>query len=78
MALWRSGVTGAVRLQFVVGCNGRVDSTTVVVRESTDSLFTSAAIATVLASEFSPAMLDGRVVPYRKEQVVRFELTQNP
>jgi TonB family protein len=78
MALWRSGVTGAVRLQFVVGCNGRVDSTTVVVRESTDSLFTSAAIATVLASEFRPAMLDGRVVPYRKEQVVRFELTQNP
>ena len=78
MALWRSGVTGAVRLQFIVGCDGRVDSTTVVVRESADTLFVSAAVTMILRSEFSPAMLNGRVVPYRKEQVIRFQLTTEP
>jgi len=78
MALWRSGVTGAVRLQFVVGCDGRVDSTTVVVRESTDTLFTSAAVTTIVGAEFIPAMLNGRVVSYRKEQVVRFQLSTAP
>jgi TonB family protein len=77
-ALRRSGVTGAVRLQFVVGCDGRVDSTTVVVRESNDTLFTSAAVTTIVGAEFTPAMLNGRAVSYRKEQVVRFQLTAAP
>lgn len=78
MALWRSKVTGAVRLQFIMGCDGRVDASTVVVRESTDTLFTRSAVTAILGSRFSPAMLNGRAVPYRKEQVIRFELRKAP
>ncbi len=78
MALWRSKVTGAVRLQFIIGCDGRVDSSTVVVRKSTDTLFTRSAVTTIVDAKFTPAMLNGRAVPYRKEQVIRFELTKAP
>lgn len=78
MALWRSGATGAVRLQFVVGCDGQVDPTTVVVREATDTLFTSAVITTILSTAFNPAILNSRVVSYRREQVIRFQLTTAP
>lgn len=78
MALWRDGVVGDVRVQFVVGCDGRVDSTTVAVLSATDSLFAKAAVTAMVASAFSPAMLDGRAVRYRREQVIRFQLSEKP
>ena len=76
--LRRRGVTGEVRLQFVIGCDGRVDSTTVVISSTTDSLFTGSAIASVVGTEFSPAMLNGRAVAYRMELAIRFRLSTGP
>jgi TonB family protein len=76
--LRRRGVTGEVRLQFVIGCDGRVDSTTVMISSTTDSLFTGSAIAAIVGTEFSPAMLNGRAVAYREELAIRFRLSTGP
>ena len=69
---------GEVRIHFTVGCDGRVDSTTVTVIRSTDSLFTRPALVSVVGSEYSPAMMNGHAVSYRLEQAVRFTITKGP
>ncbi len=68
---------GEVRVRMIVGCNGRVDSATVAVVRSTDSLFTRAAIVAIVRSEFTPATLKGHAVAYRMEQVVRFRINDD-
>lgn len=76
--LRRSGVPGEVRLRFVIRCDGRVDSTTIVISSTTDSLFTGSAIEAVVGTEFSPATLNGRAVAYRQELAIRFRLSAGP
>ena len=71
-ALRGRGITGMVALQFVVGCTGRVDSSSVRVMRATDSAFIRPAIEVVLKSRYRPALLRGRKVAVPIEQIVRF------
>jgi TonB family protein len=71
-ALKRVGKGGEVKLRFVVGCDGRVDPSTVAVIWSTDSLFSRPSVTAIVGSSFAPATLNGRVVAYWAIQKVRF------
>jgi hypothetical protein len=76
--LKRTAKGGEVQLQFVVGCDGLVDSSTVAVLRSTDSLFTRPSVKAIIGFRFSPATLNGHAVAYRLLQVVRFQMGENP
>ncbi|MEZ4379321.1 MAG: energy transducer TonB [Gemmatimonadales bacterium] len=69
-----AGKSGVVRLQFVVDCAGRVDSTSVRVITSPDERFSDAAVFAIRHTRFRPATLEGRPVVYRMEQNIRFEV----
>ena len=71
-ALRARRLTGMVALRFVVGCTGRVDSSSVRVMQATDSAFIRPAIEVVLKSTYRPAVLRGRKVAVPMEQIVRF------
>lgn len=73
-ALKRAGKGGEVKLQFVVGCDGEVDPSTVVVIWSTDSLFSRQAVTAIVGTSFAPATLNGRVVAYWAVMKVRFTM----
>lgn len=69
------GIDGTVRLRFVVGTNGRVESGSIQVVSSTNKAFESAAIKTIRESIFKPAKMRGQAVRQLVEQNIRFSLT---
>src|SRR5690606_32347907 len=71
-ALRREGTGGVVRLQYVVDCAGRVDSTSVRVLTSPDERLSDAAVFAIRHTRFTPATLEGRPVVYRMEHNIRF------
>lgn len=71
-ALRQEGTGGVVRLQYVVDCAGRVDSTSIQVITSPDERFSRAAMFAIQHTRFMPATLEGRPVVYLMEQNIRF------
>lgn len=71
-ALEVAGITGSVRLAFVVDTAGRVEPASLRVVEATAPGFESAAREALLATRFRPARARGRPVRQLAEQWVRF------
>lgn len=71
-ALEAAGVTGAVRLAFVVDTSGRVEPGSLRAVEVTAPGFEAAAREALLATRFRPARVRGRPVRQLAEQWVRF------
>jgi protein TonB len=69
------GIEGVVRVRFVVGANGRVESGSIQVVSSTNKAFEQPAINAVRRSEFRPARFQGQAVRQLVEQTIRFTLT---
>ncbi|MGD9522270.1 MAG: energy transducer TonB [Gemmatimonadales bacterium] len=69
------GIDGTVRLRFVVGTNGRVESGSIQVVSSTNKAFEPAAIKAIRESTFKPAKMRGQAVRQLVEQNIRFSLT---
>jgi small basic protein len=67
-----------VGLTFVVRCDGRADSTTIVVVSATDSAFVAPAIRAVLQSIYRPAVFRGQKVATTVPQSVRFKAESLP
>ena len=68
------GVEGSVRLSLLVNVNGTVED--VVVLEGTPvGVFEEAAKAAIRQWRFEPGQYEGRPVPVRVEQLLRFELS---
>ncbi len=70
--LRRAGVSGLVRLQFVVGSDGRVDERSIRVLTSSHPGFTLAAFQAHRGSRFKPARRGGRPVAALVQQTIRF------
>jgi protein TonB len=68
------GIDGTVRLRFVVGTNGRVESNSIQVVSSTNKAFEPAAIKAIRESIFKPAKMRGQAVRQLVEQNIRFSL----
>ncbi len=69
-------VQGEVIAQFVVDTDGRVDSTTFMVRRSTDPRFTQAVRQAVLAYRYTPAEIQGHKVKQLVQQPFEFSLSR--
>ncbi|MES2305174.1 MAG: TonB family protein [Gemmatimonadota bacterium] len=65
-------VGGKVELSFVVGCDGRVDSASIVVNSASDSAFIAPALLAMAKTEFVPATSNGKKVAMRVLQRVTF------
>lgn len=63
---------GVVELMFIVGCDGRVDSSSIVVKRASDTAFTPSAISAMAHTEFKPATSHGKKVAMRIVQRVNF------
>jgi len=74
-AMQTVGIDGSVRLRFVVGTNGRAESSSIQVVSSTNKAFEAAAIKTIRESIFKPAMMRGQAVRQLVEQNVSFKLS---
>jgi TonB family protein len=70
--LRRVGVSGLVRLQFVVGSGGRVDERSIRVLVSSHPGFLLAAFQAVRESRFKPARRGGSPTAVLVEQTIRF------
>lgn len=64
---------GVVELIFVVGCDGRVDASSVTVRSASDSVFIAPAVTAMIATQYSPAEAKGKKVAMRVMQRVTFD-----
>ncbi|HET9132805.1 MAG TPA: TonB family protein [Gemmatimonadales bacterium] len=71
-ALRRDGVEGAVRLRFIVGADGRVDTSTVDVRSASHPAFVAPAVEALAAARFRPAKAGACPVATIVETGVRF------
>lgn len=65
---------GWVRMQFVVGVDGTVETGTATVIETTDSIFVVPALRAIYASRFTPGRVRGQPVRVLVEQAVGFRL----
>lgn len=72
--LRQAGITGKVRLRFVVTARGEVDSTTIAVVQSTHPAFDTAAVRAILRWRYRPARIGADAVAQLVEQNVRFDL----
>ena len=70
--LRNAGITGRIRLEFVVDTAGRVEPGSERVLETTHELFSQAALATVGSWLFRPGRIDGRAVKVRVRMPVDF------
>ncbi|MEX0908759.1 MAG: energy transducer TonB [Gemmatimonadaceae bacterium] len=70
-----SGMIGRVVVQFVVGANGRVESGSIKVLESTNSAFAAAVREVLPRHRFSPAKIGGRAVRQLVQQPFVFRLS---
>jgi periplasmic protein TonB len=71
--LRRAGITGEVKLEYVIDHTGKADSGSVRVIASTDPGFTMSCIEAVLGASFKPARRAGRPVAVLVRQTIRFE-----
>ncbi len=71
-----AGITGRVRVQFVVNGNGRLEDGSVRIVSSSHALFTAAVLATLPRLRFRPAMVGGHPARVLVEQVFAFDLTR--
>lgn len=65
---------GLVELIFVVGCDGRVDSSSIAVKSASDSAFIAPALVAMAKTEFAPATSGGKKVAMRVLQRVAFDV----
>jgi protein TonB len=68
-----AGVTGTVRLEYVIRADGTVDSVSVRMLASTHPAFSASAIQFLMQASFKPARRRGVAVPARVRQTIRFE-----
>ena len=71
--LRRAGITGEVKLEYVIDQTGRADTGSVRVMATTDSAFTVSSIEAVLGAGFRPALRAGRPVAVLVRQTIRFQ-----
>jgi protein TonB len=74
--LRRAGIEGHVVLEFVVDANGRPDTATFYVVESTNRAFEGAARDFIRLSRFRPAQWGGRDTAVRVHQKVVFKQSE--
>jgi periplasmic protein TonB len=72
--LRRTGVSGEVLLEYVVGSTGRVDSSSVRILRSSHPGFSEAALEALRGAHFRPARRSGRPVAVLVQQTIRFEI----
>ena len=73
-ALAQARITGRVELAYVVDTTGLVELASVLALSSTHPAFEAAARASILASRYRPATLNGRVVRQLVRQTLTFRL----
>lgn len=69
------GITGAVRIQFVVDTTGHAERNSLKVLQSSNRAFEEPARETILKSVFKPARIRGQAVRQLVEQNVSFKIT---
>jgi protein TonB len=73
-AMRQIGIDGSVRLQYVVGVNGKAESGSITVISSTNKAFERNAIETIRKSTFRPAKIGGTPVRQLVQQNIVFSL----
>ena len=71
--LQRAQVSGLVKIEYVVGINGRMDPQSVRVVASSHPGFLRAALDALRGARFRPARKGGRTVPVLVQQTIRFQ-----
>lgn len=71
-SLRRAGVSGLVRVQYVVGSDGRMDPQTITVLASSHPAFLLSALEALHDARFKPARRGGRPVAVLVQQTIRF------
>jgi protein TonB len=71
-----TGISGRVRIRFVVDTTGRVDPSSVQVIESTHDLFTNAVRAVLPSLRFKPSEANGQRVRSLAEMPFDFVITR--
>ena len=71
-----AGISGTVRVQFVVDTTGRAELSSVRVIESSHELFTRAVIASLRQARFTPGEVSGRRVRTLVERSFRFDIAR--
>ena len=69
-----AGISGTVRVQFVVDTTGRAELSSVRVVESTHELFTRAVLAALRQARFTPGEVSGHRVRTLVERSFRFDI----
>ena len=69
-----AGITGTVRVQFVVDTTGRAEPSSIRVLESTHALFTQSVLATLRSTRFTPGEVAGHRVRTLVERSFRFDI----
>lgn len=75
-ALRSAGISGTVRVQFVVDTTGRAELSSVRVIESSHELFTRAVLASLRQARFTPGEVSGRRVRTLVERAFRFDIAR--
>jgi protein TonB len=71
------GAPGRVRLEYVVGSDGRVEPATIRVVEATQPAFAQAAVKAIRDALFHPGVKDGRYVRAQVKQVIAFNISSH-
>jgi TonB family protein len=74
MDLRRAGVQGMVRVEYVVGLDGRTDPRSLRVLSSTHPGFVLTTFQALRKARFRPAQRDGQLVAVTVQQIIRFTL----
>lgn len=69
-----AGITGVVRVQFVVDTTGRAEPSSIRVLESTHALFTQSVLASLRNARFTPGEVSGHRVRTLVERSFRFDI----
>ena len=71
-----AGISGTVRVQFVVDTTGRTELSSVRVLESSHELFTRSVLASLRQARFTPGEVSGRRVRTLVERSFRFDIAR--
>ena len=71
-ALRRAGVSGLVRLEYVVGSDGKIEEESIRVLHQSHPAFLLAAVEALRQSRFKPARRSGRPAAALVQQTIRF------
>jgi TonB family protein len=71
--LKHAGISGSVQVEYVILPNGRADSASLLVIDSTEPEFTTSVIKALLGASFKPARRQGRPVAVLVQQTIRFQ-----